>query len=124
MNKTHFRVGLVKVPVSDLVLATRFYRDVLGLEEEFVVEAYGWAQYRTGNLPLCLYVPGKGGGDGTPGQEVGVHLQVNDLAELRDQVIARGGDADEIVESDDGGAFMLLRDPDSNQIKIVQGYED
>ncbi len=55
------RVGLVKIPVTDLGRAATFYREVLGLPEEFAVPAYGWAQYSTEGVPLCLYISGRGG---------------------------------------------------------------
>ena len=88
MQKIRFSIGLAKVPVSDLVVSSRYYREVVGLEAEFVVEAYSWAQYRTGNVPPCLYVPSQGGGVGSPFVAAGVHLQVNDLPALREQLIA------------------------------------
>lgn len=114
-------IKLVKIPVTDFNRATRFYREVLGLEEEFAVEAYGWAQYKTGNIPLCLYVTGQGGGDGMPGHEVGFHLEVENIRDCFATIQQRGGQfATEIVGSADGGYFFMLRDPDGNQFKVVQ----
>lgn len=114
-------IGLVKIPVTDFEAATAYYRETIGLEEEFAVEAYGWAQYKTGNLPLCLYVVGMGGGDGTPGHEVGFHLKVDDAQTFYDAIKTRGGQfASEIVESNDGGKFFLLQDPDGNTFKVIQ----
>ena len=118
---SNFTIGLVKIPVTDFEVATHYYREVLGLEEEFAVEAYGWAQYKTSNLPLCLYVVGKGGGEGKPGEEVGFHLAVDNIETLYVAVTQRGGQfASEIVNSADGGKFVVLRDPDGNTFKIVQ----
>ena len=116
-----FKIGLVKIPVTDFKVATDYYRDVIGLEEEFAVEAYGWAQYKTSNLPLCLYVTGKGGGDGVPGGEIGFHLTVDQIEAFYAAVKERGGRfGSEIVKSDDGGMFFVLSDPDGNSFKVVQ----
>lgn len=114
-------IGLVKIPVTDFKQATQYYRGVVGLEEEFAVEAYGWAQYKTGNIPLCLYVTGQGGGDGTPGTEVGFHLTVDNITTFYADIQKRNGQvASEIVKSDDGGAFFVLCDPDGNTFKVIQ----
>jgi len=59
-------VQLVKIPVKNCK-ATKFYRETLGLSREFAVEAYGWAQYKTGAVPLCLYVVAWVGVTGSPG---------------------------------------------------------
>ena len=115
-----FQIGLIKIPVTDFDKATAYYREVIGLEEEFAVAEYGWAQYKTGNLPLCLYVVGMGGGEGTPGHEVGFHLTVNDIQAFYDQLAAHGAQfASEIVGSADGGQFFMLQDPDGNTFKVI-----
>ena len=117
----NFEIGLVKIPVTDFAAATKYYREVVGLEEEFAVEAYGWAQYKTGNLPLCLYVTGQGGGDGTPGEEIGFHLQVDQIESFYDEFNERGGRVgSEIVKSSDGGMFFMLCDLDNNRFKVGQ----
>ena len=121
MKDLNARVSLVKIPVSDFAAATTFYREVLGLPEEFAVEEYAWAQYRVGEVPLCLYGTGRGGGSGEPGGDTGIHLAVSD-AEAAYQLLAdRGANfACELVNSDDGGRFFEVRDPDGNTLKICQ----
>ena len=117
----NFKIGLVKIPVTNFEAATRYYREVVGLEEEFAVDAYGWAQYKTANLPLCLYVVGQGGGDGKPGEEVGFHLIVDNIEIFYADVAQRGGQfGSEIVSSADGGQFVILQDPDGNRFKVLQ----
>jgi AraC-like DNA-binding protein/predicted enzyme related to lactoylglutathione lyase len=114
-------VALVKIPVTDFVRACAYYRDVLGLVEEFAVEQYGWAQYNTGDVPLCLYQVGKGGGDGKPGVETGLHLAVDDAKKAYAILKERGATLPtELVASDDGGTFFLVADPDGNTIKVMQ----
>ncbi len=121
LKQMNFKIGLVKIPVTNFEAATHYYREVIGLEEEFAVEAYSWAQYKTSNLPLCLYEVGKGGGDGKPGEEIGFHLGVDDIERFHSAVSQRGGQfASEIVNSADGGKFVVIRDPDGNTFKVVQ----
>jgi AraC-like DNA-binding protein/predicted enzyme related to lactoylglutathione lyase len=115
------RINLVKIPVSDFVRATHFYWETLGLNEQFAVAAYGWAQYELPGVPLCLYVPGMGGGQGQPGGEAGFHLEVSHIEQFRDGYLDRGGQIhSDIVASDDGGQFLILSDPDGNLLKVVQ----
>ena len=117
----NFTIGLVKIPVTNFEVSTHYYREVIGLEEEFAVAAYGWAQYKTTNVPLCLYVVGQGGGDGKPGEDVGFHLVVDHIETVYAAIEQRGGQfASEIVNSNDGGKFFILRDPDGNTFKITQ----
>jgi len=121
LHMSNFTIGLVKIPVTNFEVSTHYYREVLGLEEEFAVEAYGWAQYKTTNVPLCLYVVGQGGGDGKPGKEVGFHLVVDNIETIYAAIKHRGGQvASEIVNSADGGKFFVLRDPDDNTFKVLQ----
>jgi AraC-like DNA-binding protein/catechol 2,3-dioxygenase-like lactoylglutathione lyase family enzyme len=120
MKNLSVKIGLVKIPVTQFAQACAFYRDVLGLEEEFAVEAYGWAQYKTGNVPLCPYVAGKGGGDGTPGGETGIHLNASDAAHAHEFLKKRDARVGDLVKSDDGGVFFMVKDPDGNAIKVCQ----
>ena len=115
-------VSIVTVPVSNFKRSTKYYREVLGLEEEFAVDAYGWAQYKTANVPLCLYVTGQGGGDGKPGGDTGIHLKVHNIKSVYEALKRRGASlGSEIVSSDDGGHLFTLLDPDGNRIKVMQG---
>ena len=121
ITMTQFRLKLVKIPVTDFARATQFYREVIGLKEQFAVAAYGWAQYELAEIPLCLYVPGMGGGSGQPGAELGFHLEVDNIEQFRAAYLAQGGQlAEDIVTSDDGGQFLMVQDPDGNSFKVVQ----
>ena len=117
-----FQLCLVKIPVHDFDRARAFYRDALGIPEVAAVEAYGWASYRLGNVPLGLYVVGKGGGDEEPGGELAFHLSVPDAPALFRRLQARGVSFTcPLTTSDDGGAFFMPQDPDGNTFKICQG---
>jgi AraC-like DNA-binding protein/predicted enzyme related to lactoylglutathione lyase len=121
MKDLHPTVNLIKIPVTDFGRARGFYRDLLGLEEEFAVDEYGWAQYKAGEIPICLYVVGKGGGDGKPGNELNFHVAVDDAKAAFGEVRAKGAQiVCELTSSDDGGAFFMVADPDGNRFKVVQ----
>src|SRR5438309_2062075 len=74
MTNSPYQLRLLKIPVTDVRRSANFYRDALGFHEEFVVEQYGWAQLKAGEIPIALYQPGKGGGDGHIGGSTGFHL--------------------------------------------------
>jgi AraC-like DNA-binding protein/catechol 2,3-dioxygenase-like lactoylglutathione lyase family enzyme len=113
-------ISLVKIPVTDFKRARVFYRDHLGLVEDFAVEEYGWARYQAGAVPLCLYVIGMGGGDGKPGGELGFHLAISDAQAMYDHLKSLGCTfAEGVVKSDDGGVFFIVKDPDGNRLKII-----
>lgn len=117
----HFELSLLKIPVTDIGVSAAFYRDKLGFEQQFVVEEYGWAQFRAGIVPLALYVPGMGGGDRTPGGSVDFQLEGPDLIGYAMLLENRGVDIGEgVMESGDDGYFLEVSDPDGNVLKFVQ----
>lgn len=75
MKTQSVQLSLVKIPVSSVETAVPYYRDVLGLEEQFSVPEYGWAQFLVGEFPIALYEPGPGGG-GSSGECDSVHFSV------------------------------------------------
>lgn len=118
-----FGLGLLKVPVLSVETASTWYVDVLGCALVFVVGEYGWAQLQAGDLPLALYQPGLGGGDGTPGGSTGFHLTLDGPA--FDALAARLDAAGDLVDgkvhtADDGGTFLEARDPDGNTVKVAR----
>ena len=117
-----FRIGLVKLPVENFSRAVTFWRDVVGLPAEFAVEEFGWAQFTTGSLPLCLYQVGKGGGDGTPGNggEANFHLETDDATAAHARIASAGGTVEELHKSPDGSTFFMLVDPEGNRVKVMQ----
>jgi predicted enzyme related to lactoylglutathione lyase len=121
MKNLNPSIALIKIPVTNFTRATAWYRDILGLEEEFAVEEYGWAQYKTGDIPLCLYVVGMGGGNGKPGNETNFHLAIDDAAKALTLLKQRDSTINsQLISSDDGGKFFMLTDPDGHTFKVVQ----
>lgn len=66
----------VRLPVSDLDTAARFYREVLGLHQEMFSQEYQWAEFDTGNVTLGLH-----GGQPPPPSGTGacIALAVDDV---------------------------------------------
>lgn len=115
------RIAAVKLPVTDLPRSAHFYRDVVGLTEELTVPECGCAQFSMGGVPFCLYVPGMGGGTGTPGACDCVHLAVEDIAATYAEIQARGGAVPEGLQTAaDGVPYFELVDPDGNCVKVLQ----
>jgi catechol 2,3-dioxygenase-like lactoylglutathione lyase family enzyme len=113
------RVQMVKLPVSNIEKALPFYRDVLGLAEAFVVAEYGWAQLHAGAMPVALYVPGMGGGQGEAGKADCLHFAVADGAAFRAQLVAAGLEPEEhLHRGADETSYYELRDPDGNLFKV------
>jgi len=112
-------VALLKVPVTDINRAVGFYEDALGLAARFVAAEYGWAQLDGASVAIALYVPGRGGGDRSPGGSVDFHLSHDRLDELLSTVRRAAPDA-EIHDNDDGSRSLEFTDPDGNSIKVMQ----
>ena len=113
-------IGFVKIPVSDVARAAAFYRDVLGLTEDFVVAECGWAQLSSASIPLCLYEPGKGGGSREPGGDTGIQLRVGDAAAVHAKAAEAGGTDGDLSTGDDGTVTFQARDPDGNLVQVAQ----
>jgi len=118
-----YGLSLLKIPVTEINRSVAFFRDFLGLKEEFVADEYGWAQLSAGNLSLALYVPGKGGGEGTVGGSVGFHLTLAapEFDALSSDLLARGvlGEG-RVHQGNDGTTFIDVVDPDGNVLKILR----
>lgn len=112
-------LAFLKIPVTDLARAVDFYSQGFGLTADFVSEQYGWAQLGGADIGLALYVPGKGGGDGVPGQDRDFHLVAGDLDALLKCVSPLAPDA-VIATNADGSRSLDLKDPDGNGLRIMQ----
>lgn len=120
MKNLGISFGFVKIPVTNFAKSAAFYRDVLGLEEDFAVEQYGWAQYSAGNASICLYAAGMGGGNGKPGTDTGIQLRVTDGKAAHAAITQRGGEVGELNTGDDGTVSFDVTDPDGNTLSIAQ----
>jgi catechol 2,3-dioxygenase-like lactoylglutathione lyase family enzyme len=51
------RVDYIRVPVTDMEQANRFYGEVLGLERNPNSPSEDWVEYETGNVTLAVMTP-------------------------------------------------------------------
>ncbi|EKU96295.1 lactoylglutathione lyase-like lyase [Leptolyngbya sp. PCC 7375] len=112
-------VTLLKIPVTDLQQSVKFYESVLGLSARYIVEEYGWAQLDGATVAIALYVPGRGGGQRSPGGSVDFHLGHSQLDELK----RRASNVTKTVaihNNNDGSRSLEFLDPDGNEIKIME----
>jgi len=126
MSDPAYQLSLLKIPVSDITRSADFYRDTLKFKPEFVAEKYGWAQFDAGGLPLALYKPGMGGGDGKIGGSTGFHLSLppQQFDALAAELLKRGVLVDNKVQrGDDGTTYVQVRDPDGNVLNIGRAAE-
>ncbi|MDB5328751.1 MAG: hypothetical protein JWM57_4320 [Phycisphaerales bacterium] len=116
-----YQLTLLKIPVSDITRSAAFYAETLKWEPQFVADEYGWAQFDAGGLPVALYKPGMGGGDGKPGGSTGFHLAVpaDAFSALAADLLSKGVLVDNRVQQgDDGTTYVQLCDPDGNVLNI------
>jgi catechol 2,3-dioxygenase-like lactoylglutathione lyase family enzyme len=116
---------VVVVPVSDTERAIAFYRDQLGFDLDHHTQnaAMNFAQL-TPPGSGCSIVVGElpGGPAMAPGSLKGLQLVVADAHRARDELLARGVDADEmqIIDDRDGGTLFGFADPDGNTWVVQQ----
>lgn len=118
-------VDFVSVPTRDLDAARAFYRDVLGLEESAVWQRPGQpamgAELETGTVTIALIACEMVGIEFSP-NKVPIALHVDDVAQARAALEARGvtfqGD---IIDS--GVCHQaLFTDPDGNSLDLHHRY--
>ena len=116
-------VGGVAVPVSDQERALRFYVEKLGFEILLDVpmgDGGRWLQVAppAGHVPVALVAAGEGG---RVGVDTGITFTTGD-AEADHAALAWGGaDTDPLLRWPGVPLMFILRDPDGNQLKIMEG---
>jgi len=114
------RTDFVSVPVTDLERSTRFYRDVLGLEQ---IGTGAWPEFQLGeNVSLYLLDPTNIGQEFTAPHTSATALRVADVAEARRELEGKGvvfaGDI-----FDTGVCHMAhFHDPDGNVFMLHRRY--
>jgi catechol 2,3-dioxygenase-like lactoylglutathione lyase family enzyme len=112
----------VGVPVSDLDKAIAFYTGTLGLEIRLDVpmgEGARWVEVAPpgGGVSIAL----ERAHDGRPaGVETGIRLTSADAETAHASLVWHGVDADEVLRWPGVPAMFAFRDPDGNQLKVME----
>ena len=115
------RVDYVRVPVTDIEDAKRFYGEVLGLAESPNSPGDDWIEYEAGNVTLAVMTPHTHDYEFTELPPATLALRVSDVAEAREKLEAAGL---EIGEMWDSGKCqgVGVTDPAGNRILLHHRY--
>ena len=118
---------LIRVFVSDMERAIRFYTESLGIRLASRSQDFAWAELDTGECRIALECPepeAGGGGDASEesliGRFLGISLAVEDIYATYEELRAR--DVEFLTPPERmpwGGVLAHLRDPDGNILTLV-----
>jgi predicted enzyme related to lactoylglutathione lyase len=115
------RVDFVRIPVTDIEKAKRFYGKVLGLEQKLNSPGDDWVEFETGNVTLAVMTPHTHGYEFAPLPPGTIALRVPDVAAAKAKLEAVGVQVNEMWDS--GVCYGAgLRDPDGNSILLHRRY--
>ena len=116
------RVDYIRVPVTDMEEANRFYGEVLGLPRNLKLTHDDWVEYETGNVTLAVMTPHTHDYEFTPLPPGTIALRVPDVAAARAKLEAAGVEVKEMWDSGvcRGAGF---RDPAGNAILLHHRYK-
>lgn len=110
------RLELVPIPVADVDRSIAFYRDRAGFDLDHDIQPGNGMRIVQLTPPgsACSIAFGIGmGPDSAPGSVQGLHLVVDDIAAVREELAGRGLDIGPV--SDMGGVkYAYFADPDGN----------
>jgi predicted enzyme related to lactoylglutathione lyase len=114
-------VDFVGMPTRDLEAAARFYGETLGLPRSVYLPERNYSEFETGNLTLSVYNAEKMGlGHNVNPNPVALH--VDDVAEVRQALEARGVQFQGDI-LDTGVCHMaFFADPDGNALMLHHRY--
>jgi catechol 2,3-dioxygenase-like lactoylglutathione lyase family enzyme len=116
------RVDYIRVPVTDMEKANRFYGEVLGLERNLKLTHDDWVEYEAGNVTLAVMTPHTHDYEFAPLPPGTIALRVPDVAEAKAKLEAAGVEVNEMWDSGVcRGAG--IRDPDGNTILLHHRYK-
>jgi len=115
------RVDFVRIPVTDIERAKRFYSEVLGLEQNPNSPADDWIEFETGNVTLVVMTPHTHEYEFSPLALGTIALRVSDVAAAKPKLEAAGVQVNEIWDS--GVCYGAgFRDSDGNSILLHHRY--
>ncbi len=115
-------VGGVSVPVADQERALGFYVERLGFEVRLDVpmrDGGRWLQVLPpgGRVPVALVASGDGG---SVGVDTGITFTTADAEADHASLTSAGVDTDPLLRWPGVPPMFILRDPDGNQLKIME----
>jgi catechol 2,3-dioxygenase-like lactoylglutathione lyase family enzyme len=115
------RVDYVRIPVTDMDAANRFYGELLGLARNPNSPGGDWVEYEAGNVTLAVMTPHTHDYEFAPLPPATVALRVPDVAAARATLQAAGVEVDELWDS---GACRGagVTDPAGNRILLHHRY--
>jgi catechol 2,3-dioxygenase-like lactoylglutathione lyase family enzyme len=115
------RVDYIRVPVTDMEAANRFYGEVLGLPRNPNSPADDWVEYEAGNVTLAVMTPHTHEYEFEPLPPATIALRVPDVAKAKARLQAAGLEAGEVWDS--GKCRGLgVTDPAGNRILLHRRY--
>ena len=115
------RVDYVRVPVTDIEEARRFYGEVLGLAESPNSPGDDWIEYEAGNVTLAVMTPHTHDYEFTELPPATLALRVPDVAEAREKLEAAGLEIGELWDSGKCRGVGVT-DPAGNRILLHHRY--
>jgi glyoxylase I family protein len=115
------RVDYIRVPVTDIDEAKRFYGELLGLRENPNSPGDDWIEYEVGNVTLAVMTPHTHDYEFTALPPSTIALRVADVAAAKEKLESAGL---EVAEMLDSGAChgAGVTDPAGNRILLHHRY--
>ena len=115
------RVDYVRVPVTDMAAANRFYGELLGLRRNPNSPDDDWVEYEAGNVTLAVMTPHTHDYEFTPLPPATIALRVADVAAAKAKLEAAGFQVNEMWDS--GVCHGAgVSDPAGNRILLHHRY--
>ena len=115
------RVDYIRVPVTDIDQAKRFYGEILGLEQSPNSPHDDWIEYEAGNLTLAVMTPHTHDYEFEPLPPATIALRVPDVAAAKAKLEEAGVEVGEMWDSGKcHGAGVS--DPAGNRILLHHRY--
>ena len=115
------RVDYIRVPVTDIDQAKRFYGEILGLEQSPNSPHDDWIEYEAGNLTLAVMTPHTHDYEFEPPPPATIALRVPDVAAAKAKLEEAGVEVGEMWDSGKcHGAGVS--DPAGNRILLHHRY--
>lgn len=115
------RVDYIRVPVTDMDEANRFYEELLGLRRNPNSPGDDWVEYEAGNVTLAVMTPHTHDYEFTPLPPATIALRVVDVAAAKAKLEAAGL---QVADMWDSGVCngAGVSDPAGNRILLHRRY--